>query len=823
MSRLKTCFRSITALRFVVPSLVLLLVSPAAAAQSSPEPADGNDDPIPSVNSEIVVIASRLSGQVDAPQPPVATFDEADIASYGASSLADLLSAVSPQTGSGRGRGGGHPLILVNGQRLSSFREFRNVPPEAIRRMEVLPEEVALRYGGSPNQRVINFILKPGFASKSVDMEYRLPDLGGFSENEVEASLVRFGKASRLNLNAEAKDGSALFEAERGVIQPSGSLPGLPDDSDPAAARTLIADSRELSLTGSWSRNLGKDGEAGALSFNASITRNDSLSLSGLNAVTLTAPGGASVLRTFGDPLRRDRQSLNLAGGGAYDTRVGRWRLTATIDASHDDARTRIDRRSDASALVAQAASGTLPIDGGLPVLPPAGVDRTRSRTLSVNSLMTLAGTLIALPAGDVAATIKAGYEHSAIRSSDSRLAGNTRLGREDRYAGINLSLPLASRRNGVLSGLGDLSLNLSAGVASLSDMGTLTDWSAGFTWSPIESLGLQASWFVDQEPPSLASLGNPQTLSFNVPVYDFRRGETVLATITEGGNPGLVRERQRDLKLSANWTLPVLRNSSLLVEYFRNRSDNVTSAFPLLSVPIEDAFPSRVLRDGSGRLVAIDRRPITLAETRGSRLRWGLNLSGPLGKPSANASQRASGTMPQPGNGGRPGMGRGGNSQGRWNISVYHTWRLTERVLVASGGPVLDLLDGDALSGGGAARHGLEIEGGTFYRGFGLRLRGGWTGPSRLKASGLPGTSDLRFGSVLDLDLRAFVNFDMQTRLVERLPLLKGARLAFSVENLFASRQKVTDAAGLVPLSYQRDYLDPRGRVFEIDFRKSF
>lgn len=164
-----------------------------------------------------------------------------------------------------------------------------------------------------------------------------------------------------------------------------------------------------------------------------------------------------------------------------------------------------------------------------------------------------------------------------------------------------------------------------------------------------------------------------------------------------------------------------------------------------------------------------------------------------------------------------------GSNGQGRWNLSLFHTVRFTDSVLVAPGGPRLDLLDGDALSGGGAIRHGLELEGGAFYRGMGLRFNGKWNGPSTLKVSGLPGTSDLRFGSTFDIDLRAFINFDQQKRVVEAVPLLKGGRLAFVVENLFDSRQKVTDAAGVTPLGYQRDYLDPRGRVIGIDFRKVF
>lgn len=798
---------------------------PALASADATQPETVRASEGQAVPGEILVVATRLAGTVDAPQPPVMTLDEGDIASYGASSLADLIAAVGPQTGSGRGRGEGRPVILFNGQRIANFREMRNIPPEAIRRMEVLPEEVALRYGYQANQRVINFILRDNFAARSVDVEYQAPTRGGFSENEFEATLLKFGRTSRINLNVEAKDNSALTEAERGVIQEAGTLPTVAGDPDPARARTLIADARELSLTGSWSGGLGEDGSAGSLSLNGSVTRADSGSLSGLTRVTLTGPGGESERRSFGDPLARDRRSVTLAGGGAYNTAINRWQFTATVDASHSDVETRIDRRANTADLVAAAASGLLAVDGPLPAASQAGAERTQSKSLSVNSLATLSGTIASIPAGDISTTFTAGFEHSAIRSLDTRRAGRTRLDRDNIYGGFNLSVPIASRRNGVLEELGELSLNFSAGVADLSDVGGLADWSAGLTWNPTERLGLQASWFVNEEPPSLLNLGGPVAQTFNVPVYDFARGETVLATIIDGGNPALAKEKQRDLKLALNWQLPVIDDSNLVVEYFRNRSDDVTASFPLLTGPIEAAFPDRVVRDAGGRLVSIDRRPITLAQTKGSRLRWGVNLSGSLGKPDPEAAAQGRGRGPGgPGGGMRmPGSMGGGDGRGRWNLSAYHTIGFTDRVLVAPGGPVLDLLDGDALSGGGSVRHSVQLEGGAFYRGFGLRMNTRWTGPTTLKATGAPGTSDLRFGDVIDVDLRAFVNFDQQKRVISAMPFLKGARLAFVVENLFDSRQKVADAAGLVPLGYQKDYLDPRGRVLGIDFRKVF
>ena len=167
--------------------------------------------------------------------------------------------------------------------------------------------------------------------------------------------------------------------------------------------------------------------------------------------------------------------------------------------------------------------------------------------------------------------------------------------------------------------------------------------------------------------------------------------------------------------------------------------------------------------------------------------------------------------------------MGGPGGQPGRWSLGVFDTVQFQSRVLIAPGGPVLDLLNGDALSGGGTPRHTIEFNGGLFYKGLGTFFQGTWSSPTTLRGSGLPGTSDLRFGSVASVNMFLFFDFNQRPKLIKNVPFLKGARLSLRFENLLGSRQRVTDASGAVPLSYQADYLDPRGRVMRIELRKSF
>ena len=994
-------------------SFVALALAGPALAQDAP-PASQVDGPTAaddqaSAGDEIVVTATRLPGQVQTDSPPVLELDEQEIAAYGATSIADLVAQLAPQTGSGRGRGG-RPVFLVNGQRVSGFREFSRFPPEAIRKVEVLPEEVALQFGYPPDARVINFILKDNFASKTIEAEFGMPTRGGTSTAEAQASLLTINGPRRISGTVDYKRTSPLTEAERNVIQTPGTDPTVPGDADPAEFRTLIARDESIEANATFTTGLGAMGSGKQFTLNGNVSRDVRTSLSGLDTVLLTDPTGAQAMRTIdADPIARRTATDTYAIGSTLNLPVGDWRYSGTLDASRTDTDSRRDQRRDTRALVDAARAGALDITGALPTIAGAGFDRTLSRVWSVSQKNTLAGTPLRLPGGEVNVTFDAGYDWTRIESDDTRSAlGTTQLTRGDLNAGLNVSVPIASTREGFLDAIGDLSANFGAGVDHLSDFGTLYDWNAGLTWKPVEKLALKSSYIVRKVAPGLSQLGGPQIVDINVPVYDFTAGRTVLANVTTGGNPDLLAETQRDFKLSANYDIDLFDRANLLVEYFHNNSNNTTEGFPLLTPAIEAAFPDRVTRAADGTLLAIDRRPVTFAERSASRIRYGINLFGRLGKPSpegqsgggrggfgalmaraqpapaaaataggesrgrfdpaqfaelrarfcaapdgqipdlsglpeqmlerlkgengeidpakvAAMRQRfcnADGTprtdmggqrtfdparfaairsalqcdvegkepdlaalppeiadrlkgpdgtidparlaefrtrmcaLPADGSGGfggrrrgagaedasppareapaqqvasgarRGGGGRGGdNGQGRWNLSLYHTIELSNRALIAENGPELDLLEGDGLSDGGVSRHKIELEGGVFIKGLGARVSANYISGTTVRGSGLPGSSDLRFGDLATVNVRLFANLEQQKWLTgDGDPgFWKGSRLSFRIDNLFDAHQRVTDENGLVPLRYQPGLIDPRGRSFEIEFRKMF
>ncbi|MBH5323109.1 TonB-dependent receptor [Aurantiacibacter sediminis] len=933
--------------RFTVSTLAVaaaLICQPygiALAQDAPPEPEqDGDDSAVepPETDDDldtIVVIGTSLAGRVDAAEPPILSLDEDEIAAYGAGSIAELVQSLGPEISSGRGSG--PPVFLVNGVRISSFRELRSYPPEVIERTEVLSEEVAQQYGYSADQRVVNFILKDNFQTLAVELEYNQLFDGGLSGNEVEATYLRIDGPNRINLNVEAEDVSTLTEGERGIIQSTGGAPILASDPDPANFRTLVSDTSSYQADVNWTTGLGEGGDS--LSLNGSYERNNSLSLQGLDSVVLTDPNGDTLLRTFNslNPLAVDRTSDSYSLGGGIATRVGLWELNLTADANLTDTLTRIQQRIDTSDLVTSAANGTLALDAELGPFGEAGFDEAESSTYRVASLATARGILLALPAGDVNATLSANFVANGIESTDTRNPGIvTDLDRQRLGGAANLAIPLTSRDEDFGGAVGDFTLNLNASLSDVSDFGTLYSLSAGLTWGITDTLTLGYNRELSEEAPSLTQLGSPQIATPNVPVFDIVNNETVLATVISGGNDALPARSQDDWRVSLNWQMPILDRASMRLEYFNNSSEDVTEGFPLLTPEIEAAFPDRITRDSADQLITLDNRFVTFAERDVERVRLGLFLGGEInprgsdenegdappgegrrgpppgaGGPGgggraaqfaamrerfcstepdvlidlfnrALAAQAAGEDPPLDENGepiyippqmlqrlagedgqidperfasvrericgseGRPqaGQGGGGGNRGgrrggrgfrggfgggdgppviRWFANLTYSLELEDSVLIAPGLARLDLLDGDALSGGGTARNSVNFRSGAFYDGWGTLLFADYQGSSRINGSGLQGSTDLFFSDNLTVNWRGFVDLSERTSLIESAPFLDNVRISVRVDNLFDSRQSVVDSNGETPLRYQPFLIDPRGRSFGVEVRKLF
>ena len=795
-------------------------VSPAQAQQepaTAPPSSDTGATAAQAVEDEedeeeIVITGARPRGSVIGDIPPENTLDGRDVRATGATNIHELLEALAPQIGSAQGRGGGRPVMLLNGQRISSFRELRDIPTEAIQRVEILPEEVALKYGYRADQRVLNIVLRQRFRSTVAEAGANSATEGGYTGAEADLTRLMIQRDGRTQLSLHGETNGLLTEAERDVAG---------GDPERRSARSLLPTRRLLRGSATVNRQVLGDVSA---TFNAEIEHNKGRSLIGLGDTLL-------------EPLGRDTRSASAHAGVVLNGNKQQWRWTLTGNADLDRRMTGTDRDD-----------------------PVFQRGRARQTQASGDLTATANGRLFALPAGETSTTLTFGVSTDHLDSERRRLGErtSTSLGRAAGKAAANFDLPI-SRRNRDFSALGNLTLNANAQLEQLSDFGTLATIGAGANWSPLERLNLLTSWTREEGAPTMQQLGDPILETPGTRIFDFTTGETVLATAVSGGNPDLLADRRNVIKIGGNWQPIADTNLRLRAEFVRSTIDRPISSLNVTSA-IESAFPERFARDSSGQLVSVDLRPVNFDEARRDTLRLGLDLSKPLrsrrppqafidqmraqfgrGRPGA-APQRGSappagapteveaareGESPRDGSefrgrgfggGGGP---FGGRSRGRLQFSLTDTITFVDRVTIRPGLPDLDYLSGEAAGAlGGTPRHRVEARAGWANNGLGARLSANWRSGTEVET--LTG-DELRFSPFATFDLRLFANLGERFELVQKHPWLRGSSVRFEVNNLFDSKPKVRDAAGTMPLNYQSDLLDPLGRTVMISFRKLF
>ena len=775
-----------------------------AQAQAQPAAPVEAEEPIDEYEDEdaIVVTGARLPGSVVGDIPPERTFDARDVRATGATNINELLEALAPEIGSARGRGGGQPVVLLNGQRVSGFRELRDIPTEAIQRVEVLPEELALKYGYRADQRVVNVVTRRRFRSTVAEVEGGGATDGGYSSGEIDLTRLMIDRGGRTLFDVDAEFNGMLTEAER----------DLESDSDDGFARSLIGSRRQLRGTATFNRPLGDV----SATLNTELQHVEGRSLIGLGEALL-------------EPLARNTDSNSAHAGVTlnWDKADWRWNVTGNADLERSVTRTERDDAFDD--------------------------DRARSTRASGDVTGTAHGSLFKLPAGDASATFRAGASTVNL-DSERRRAGvtsGTDLGRTRGNAAAYFDLPV-SRRNRDFSALGNLTLNANAEIEQLSDFGPLTTIGAGANWSPVERLNLITSWTREEGAPTIQQLGDPILETPDARIFDFTTGETALVTAITGGNPDLLADRRNVFKIGGNWQPSEKIDLRLRADFVSSRIDQPVGSISTTAA-IEAAFPERFVRDGAGQLVSVDLRPVNFESSRQDTLRLGFSFSKPLKsrRPSQAMIDQvraqfgggrrrgaSEGANPPPEGEPRPegagefrGRGRGGfggggggrfgGNRGRLQFSLTDTITLVDKVTIRPGVPELDYLDGEAVGQtGGRPRHQVEARAGWFNNGFGARASANWRSGTSVES--LTG-DDLRFSPYGTFDLRLFANLGEQFELVQKHPWLRGSSVRLNINNVFNSKPRVRDAAGDVPLNYQPDLLEPLGRTVMISFRKLF
>ncbi|MBO9712314.1 hypothetical protein [Sphingomonas sp.] len=836
----------------------LLCVSEAPAqeigAQEAGQHAD-SPDPSQPHPSEIVVTGTRGSAVTDI--APLAELDSSAVEAIGAATMPDLLRAIRGTTQSADGS---DPIFLLNSQRVSGYQDIGSLPPEAIEKIEVLPEQAALRFGFPPTRRVVNFITKRRFRQVEVRTSAGTTTNWGSGTEKANLALTRLSDDRRLTLGLEVRRTDALYQSDRtiapdpdvpfdiignvtgasgGEIDPAlsaaaGQLVTIAPVPQAAADRTTLtgfaagANEPRLSDLGRY-RTLAPANDAvkaeAVIADRIGGTLAGSLSLSAERSQDRTIGGPASIRLLVPEtnphspftvpvivnrylieaPSLRERETTTTlhAGFTLRGAIAGwRWDFTGAFDQKQVDGRG--ERGIDPTAANAAIAAGADPFVPLAPSLVAARLtDVTRLRTRTAGAKVVATNNPLRLPAGRVTITATAEAERAAaFSSSRGPNPSELSLGRARFEGAVSIDVPLTSRREQVLPFLGDLSVNASFNARDVGGFGMLDDTTYGVAWAPVTGIQLLATVRRSAAAPDMAQQSTPATRVENVPVFDDANGRTELVTLFADGNPDLRAEHRLVRSLALTIKPFAKRELRVSATYEATTIRDQTGTVRAITSQTSALLPDLFVRDPDGRLVSVAYRPINFALERQRTLSLTATASGKLGKASPRPAPGAKAPPP---------------AQANYYAGIGPSIRFSDRLQLRPGTPELDLLGGDTIAGWNQSRISGYAYGGINYLGHGLTFSAWYQTPNRIRSPNP--ASDLRFSSVLKLNLGGYLNLHR----VLKGDWSKKMQLRLDIADLTDSHQRIRDGTGKIPARFQPDYLNPLGRTVTVTLRKSF
>jgi hypothetical protein len=557
------------------------LVEAADAAGTTPE-----------TTPEIIVTTPR--GSASGGTSPLLEISPSELDSYGSDSLSDLVDALRPLTRSSRSDQ--MAVVLINGH-LAGQTEFDNLPREAVERVEVLPEGVALQYGFSENQRVLNFVLREHYSAVPLRATESGATEGGGAAIAADASLVRLNDEARVTVLASYKDNAWLRDSDRGIEVPN------------SAYITLLPDKTDTKVAGTVSRSILGVSSSFEASYDVASTR----SLQGL-AATSAATGAMERPLLDSSAVRTSRVAMQLTGL-LHDFVWG-----TTLYYMH----------------VASRSTGDLGSDSVGDLL----IDRTESAFNIGNLQLSLSGPAASLPAGPVIANFKFALQYQGFDTRDAEPGAAltaSNLVRTVRSANVNANVPIANRDRGILPALGEMSGTFNASLDSVAGFGNLFSGSVGLDWHPVKRLHLDAIYTDHRSAPTVQQLRAPPIYTRNVETFDYIGQQSVYVTEITGGNEALAPadSRQGSFGVSVG---PFAGKTEFLAHYEESRIGKAIGALPPTNAAVESAFPDRFVRAADGTLIEIDDRWVNLEHERVDDVKWGVNVWIPLGESQAMA-----------------------------------------------------------------------------------------------------------------------------------------------------------------------------------------
>jgi len=757
----------------------------AAAAADAAEAADAAQ--------EIDVEGRRQYGAVTTDVAPEATLNAATITALGAADLEEVFQDLAPEIGTGVANTNGTPqtqVVLVNGQRIAGFSSIKDLPPEAVRRIEIFPEKVALQYGFGPDQKVVNVVLRKNYRSLTILGRYTLAPDNWRGIYRAKADLLRIDQNGHWDLDIDYNHLDPLFAGST-----LSGPPGSPDSNNPVAAHTLATQSDSLTFSGDGTRNFGSVTAelAGHLSLTSLQSR---LGLSDVDGDLLEQQGSPDLISA---PRYRSDQTVDAQTSLTLNGKLDSWRWSFIGKLDDNTRLTQTLNNPGANSF----DSIQIPSPGVLGARCPVGgvPDCVSTNTKDASGAFYLNGDLFSLPAGYVTAAVQTGFDFSGIHSVAPLAGQDNERSRDQGNVQANLDFPITSAS----SAIGKLSVGVNGAASQLSDFGTLTTAGTSLEWTPIDPVQLIASYRREETAPSLLQLGEATLNTPDLREYDFVTGQTSIVDMIDGGNPNLQKETSHVANVRLQVNPLKSTNLTLSAEYTNQRTANPILDITAATAATMAAFPDRFTRNAQGFLTAMDIGPVNGAMRDQQQIRWGLNYTVPFGN-ALPASPAANAPL----------------VRNQFQIALYDTWRLQDSVVLRDGLPSLNLLGGDFLSDmGGTPQHQVELQTTLSTRKWSADINAQWQTHTTANAGPLS-QDQLTFSQGITVNLRIQINLAYQPWITHLLPFLQG-NLNISADNLLGAHTTVHTANGMVPLAYGENYLNPTGRTFRITLRKHF
>lgn len=707
-----------------------------AAETPAPAPADAHPQSTDDPEATRVEDIFVVGRRGSTPLTPETELGAAEIDALGAYDIGEVIYRISRNLGFSE-----PPIIIVNGRRALNPADFTRFPPDALVRIEALPPEAAAIYGDDPSRRVLNIVLEPEFKSRDGLLRGSRPTAGGRSTVAVDVRQSEIHDSATRQFGFEASRDTALRAEEREAY--SRDHPG-------SAGLTLQTPTESVAANFSMTRPIGD----WSSSLNATV---------GVNTSRFAFLQGSQ-------PVETRQETRNLAVTGGLGGEAMGWSVRLGLDGALSDAR-------------------------------QSGIADFKSRNFSASANIGADRALMELPAGSLRTTLSSRFTYAETVSDAD--GDRTRLSAQNLDVSGTLSIPLSRRRSPQEEGSGpnwgDISASLSGTARGLAGDSTRGEGvNVSLNWSPMQQLRFNAQWATSTDGPADQQRFEPISYGPPVVVFDFLTGESVEILPLVGGNPDLRPQTSDSLSISASAGPFTSWRMSGSVNFRTAKSSDGISGLPAFTPEVEAAFPDRFVRDGGGRLISIDQRPINLDSVLSDTLSSNLNFSIPFSKtPSPDA--------------------------GYLQLGISHSWQLKNLLVIHPGLPSMDRLAGD---GGGVSRHQVSLNADGRYRKWGLNAAATWESGSRTRRdSGRDGPDDLRLDPFVRVDLRFSYVFDPPASSSEapRARRYEGLRMEVSIDNLFDARPEATLGDGRSAPGYGRDDQDSLGRMIQVTLSRRF